>query len=344
MKKIIIAFLLISVLAGGAFAELSFSGSAYIGAQFRNPAGADEAITTHHRDYASPQFNLTATVVGGNYGGRLVTRYWGSDFIIRGIYGWVDFLDDSLRLSMGQFSDALWVIRLDSDLPELFVDLITGFRFTYHTPLPGLSVGAAFRSTGQQLEPFFEQMIFGGTYVNPLFSAVFAYDLGLNVRTVFGINFPSFGFAGIPDLSAGFKLFASNLATWDTRAPGLGGTLTMYQRLGYRISWPFSVSLIMSQGFLGHPDMNYTELMFGPGFTFRDRRAPNLSASFRAMIDSPDHFSTSNLTIRPAIEKTLTGPALFYVQYSLELPDFGSSNPMDRAIHTFGIGLEIRAF
>ena len=345
MKKIIFIFLLLCVFAAGAFAQVTFSGDAYIGIRLRNAPGSDESITTDHRDAynAPPEFNLSATVARENYGARLVTRYT-ETLEVRGIYGWVDFLDNSLRLSMGRFSDGLWVIQLDSDLPELFVDLITGFRFTYHTPLPGLSVGAAFRSTGQDTQAFVEQMILGGTFTNSIFTAVFAYDLGENVRTVFGINVPSFGFAGLHDLSAGFKLMATSLATWDTRVPGFSGELRMFQRIGYRISWPLSVNLITSQTISGNPDDNYTALMFGPGVTFRNRHVPNLTASFRAMLDSPDHFSTMNLTLRPAIEKSLAGPALFYVQYELNLPDFGSSNPMDRAINTFGFGIEIRAF
>jgi len=339
MKKIIFISLLLSVLASGTFAQITFSGDAYIGIQLREAPGADESITTDHRTYGSPEFNLSATVTRENYGVRLVTRF--SDTLtIRGIYGWVDFLDDSLRLSMGRFSDGHWVIQLDSDLPELFVDLITGFRFTYHTPLPGLSIGAAFRAGGQDMRAFAEQMIFGGTFTSSIFSSVFAYDLGQNVRTLFGINFPGFGFLGLHDLSAGFKLMATSLATWDTRVPGFSGTLNMHQRIGYRISWPLSVSLIMSQTFSGNPDDNNAGLMFGPGVTFRNRHVPTLTASFRAMIDSPDHFSTTNLTLRPAIEKSLRGPALFYVQYEARMPNMNTN----RTIHTFGFGIEIRAF
>ena len=345
MKKAIIIFLLIGTLAGSAFAELTFSGDVYIGVQLRNAPGADESITTDHRNYFAPEFNLSATVSRENYGARLVTRAEGTSFTIRGIYGWVDFFDNSLRLSMGRFSDGMWVIRLDSDLSELSMDgNITGFRFAYSTPLPGLSVGAVFRADRHNMEEFFQQMIFGATYVSPFFNAVFAYDLGQNVRTLFGINFPTFHFLGLPDLSLGFKLLANNLATWDSTPALTSGSLSMYQRIGYRISWPVSVSLIASQTISGAPEIEYTTLMFGPGITYRNRLAPSLTGSLRLLIDSPDHFATTNLTLRPAIEKSLAGPALFYVQYEWRLPDVGSSNPMDRAVHTFGFGIEIRAF
>jgi len=349
MKKAIIVSLLASVLAAGAFAQVSFSGEAYVGIRLTNPPNADESITTDHREYGAPRFDFTVTAGQENYGARLITRATPGSFIVRGIYGWVDFggftdAGDSLRLSMGQFADGVGVIQLDSDLPELFIPHTTGFRLAYGTPLPGLTVQAAFRTDGHDMQAFAEQMIIGATYVAPFFVANFYYDLAANVRTLFAINFPSI--PGVPDLSAGFKLFALNLATWDTHVPGLGGQFTAYQRIGYRISWPVSVSLIASQTVFAsnNPVSDYTELMFGPGITYRNRSLPNLTASFRAMLDSPDHFDTMNLVLRPAIEKSLRGPALFYAQYDLRLPDVGSSSPFDRAVHTIGFGLEIRAF
>ena len=353
MKKVMIGFLLASVLTGAAFAELTFSGDVFLGIQLINPPNADESIVTHHREYGAPEFNLTATVTRENYGARVVTRYR-ETLAVRGIYGWVDFPgffeDDSLRLSMGRFAEGIWVMQLDSDLPQLFLDNITGFRLIYNTPIQGLSVGAAFRAAGHDNQEFAEEMIFGGTFTTPHFTALFVYDLSQNVRTIFGINVPSFGFLGLHDLSAGFKLQATGLATWDSPGlvPGIpfshAGILRMYQRIGYRISWPLSVSLIMGQRIHGAPEIDDMRMFFGPGLTYRHRSFPNLTASLRAIIDSVDQFSTTDLLIRPAIEKSLTGPALFYVQYELRLPDVGSSNPMDRAIHVLGIGLEIRAF
>ncbi|MCL2374847.1 MAG: hypothetical protein FWC65_06360 [Treponema sp.] len=354
IRKTVSLFMLACVCAASAFAQVTFSGEANMGIQLTNPPDADETITTTHREYGSPRFDLSATVIRDNYGARLVTRFQNREGMepleVRGIYGWVDWdglagQDDSLRLSMGQFASGLWVIQLDSDIEEFDIDRITGFRLTYDTPIQGLSVGAAFRSTGQDAEAFGEQMIFGGTLITPLFSALFVYDLGWNVRTLFGINFPGFGFIGLPDLSFGFKIRADRLATWDS-STALGGQMRMYQRIGYRISWPVSVSLIAGQRIYARNNTAGDDMwmMFGPGITYRHRSLPNLTASLRAMIDSADHFSTQNLIIRPAIEKSLAGPAIFYVQYQLNLDDFGSSNPMDRATHTISFGLDIRAF
>ncbi|MCL2380758.1 MAG: hypothetical protein FWC64_04080 [Treponema sp.] len=355
MKKVIIVFVMAGVLAGSAFAQVSFSGEASMGIRLTNPPGGDESITTQHRDdiLTAPRFDLSATVTRENYGARLVTRAQGSPaqggtFGVRGIYGWVDFnglasANDSLRVAIGNFADGLWVMQLDADFSEQIIDLVQpGLHLTYATPLQGLTVGAAFRAAGQDMETLAEQMMFGGTFITPFFSTIFAYDLGNNGRTLFGVNVPTFGFAGLHDLSAGFKLFGMNFATWDSTSPGFMGILTMYQRVGYRISWPLSVSLIASQRLFGSPDVNDVELMFGPGVAYRIN--PDLTASFRAMLDSPDHFSTTNMTLRPAIELMLTGPALFYAEYEFRLPDIGSSNPGNRAVHTIGFGLEIRAF
>ncbi|MCL2381880.1 MAG: hypothetical protein FWC64_09875, partial [Treponema sp.] len=122
MKKAILLFSLLSVLAGGAFAQVSFSGSVYAGVRLHIPYDGDESITTNHRDYDDPQFNLTATVMRENYGARLVTRTrmldGEGDFAVRGAYGWVNFAgpfgDDSLRLTVGQISSPAWVTRLHS--------------------------------------------------------------------------------------------------------------------------------------------------------------------------------------------------------------------------------------
>jgi len=346
MKRLIIVLLSSSFLTGVAFAQLHFSGEVYVGIQLRSAPDTDESITTDHRDYGSPEFNVSATISRENYGARLVTEFKGADFSLTGIYGWVDFLDNSLRLSIGQFSDGHWVTQLDADLPALTLDHITGFRITYDlssiTPaLQGLNVGVAFRTTGEDLSELGRQAIFGVTYIAPIFNAIFVYDLGQNVRTLFGFNVPSFGFAGLPDLSAGFKLHATALSTWEaTRAPS--GVLTLYQRVGYRVSWPVSVSLIAHQRFFGNPNMNYVGMMFGPGVTYRHRLFPNLTGSLRMIVESPDHFSTTDMIIRPAIEKTLAGPALFYIQYEVRLPDVGASG--NRAVHAVGFGLEIRGF
>jgi hypothetical protein len=357
MKKALIVLLLAGIAAGGAFAQISFSGEAYMGIQYRNPGSAtnpNEAITTEPREPGGTRLDLTVTVGQENYGARLVTRSTPGSILVRGMYGWVDFdslasANDSLRLSMGQFADGIWIIRLDADLPELMGDTrITGFRLTYNTPIQGLSLGTAFRATGHDFQSFGEQIVLGGTFVTPHFSTVFVYDLGFNVSSLFGLNFPSFGFIGLHDLSFGFKAQALNMAHWGTRwddpstAEGWMGLLRMYQRLGYRIGRSVDVSLIASQYLSDNPDNDYIEMMFGPGLTYRF--LPNLVGSLRAMIDSPDHFSTQNLRIRPSLGHTLRGPALFYVQYELLLPDIGSSNPMNRAVHTVGFGLEIRAF
>jgi len=335
MKKAILVSLLVSVLAGSVFAQVTFSGTAYAGIQFQNPVGDGETITTTHREGYSPRFNLAAAVMRENYGARLDTTFQMTDdpeghFSLNGIYGWVDFLDNSLRLTMGQISSAAWVTRLHARLSEYYFDKIRGFRVVYDTPLQGLSVGAAFRSEGHDLQAFSEQMIFGATFIHPLFSAVFAYDLGRNVQTLFGFNF-----TGIPDLTAGLQLRATRLVSWDDPEYGFPGMLEMHQVIGYRIMRPLNVYLILSQTFHGAADSDV-----GLGFTagVEYRILPNLTGSFGVIIDSPDHFTTTNLTLNPMLEYTLRGPAVLYLEYVLRLDD------MDRATHTLGFGITIRAF
>ncbi|MCL2382282.1 MAG: hypothetical protein FWC64_11980, partial [Treponema sp.] len=222
-----------------------------------------------------------------------------------------------------------WVTRLHSSLVEQYFDNVRGFRVEYDTPVQGLSVGAAFRAEGQDAEGFGRQMIFGANFFHPMFNAVFAYDLSSDVRTLFGLNF-----TGIPDLTAGLQLLAMNLATWDE--PLNFGTLDLHQIVGYRVARPLFVYLLLGQSFDGNPDNDYVGMSFTPGVEYRVTQ--NLTASFSLTLESPDRFTTTNLTLNPLLEYTLTGPAMLYVEYELRLDN------MDRASHTFGFGVTIRAF
>ena len=327
------------IAAGSAFAQVSFSGEVHAGIELRNApppveGDRDTSITTTHREYGAPKFDFTATVMRENYGARLDTTFQSTanpqeHFTLNGIYGWVTLLDNSLRLTMGQISTPAWVTRLDGRLIEHRLDEITGFRVEYATPIQGLSVGAAFRSEGGDVQRFGEQMIFGANFLHPLFSAVFAYDLASNGQAIFGINF-----TGISDLTAGLQLRANNLASWANELLYFG-MLQMHQKVGYRITRDIFVYLITGQGIFGTPHLD-TFLEFTPGIDYRI--TPNLTGIFRMTIDSPDGFSTTNLMLRPSIEYTLRGPAILYAEYELRLDN------MDRATHTFGFGITIRAF
>ena len=345
MKTAIILSLLLSIAAGGAFAQVTFSGTVYAGIQLQHTQDADESITTTHRDGYPPRFDFTATVMRENYGARLDTRFQKTEdpdghFTLNGIYGWVDFLgNNALRLTMGRISSSAWVTRLHARLPEYYFDKITGFRVVYNTPIQGLSVGAAFRSDGHDAQSFAEQMIFGATFVHPRFSTVFAYDLGSNVRTLFGFNFTSI--PGIPDLTAGIQLRAMHLASWDDDF--FPGILDVHQVLGYRIMLgpqrPLNFYFIASQTFHGTPDSDIgLEFTAGVESRILPNALPNLSGSFGLTLESPDHFTTTNMTLNPMLEYTLQGPAIFYVEYVLRLDN------MDTATHTFGFGITIRAF
>jgi len=336
MKKAIIASLLVSALVASAFAQVTFSGSVYAGIQFQKPHDGDETITTTHREEGAPKFNFITTIMRENYGARLDITFMhtGAEdpeghFSLNGIYGWVNLFDNSLRLTMGQISSTPWVLtRFHSSHTERKLGDIRGFRVDYSTPIQGLSLGAAFRADDHNLETFGEQMILGASFIHPMFNMMFAYDLANNVHTLFGFNF-----SGIPDLTAGVQLRAIHLASWDDEFHP--GELQVRQIVGYRIMRPLNVYLILGQTFHGMPGLD-VGLEFTPGIEYRF--LPNLTGSLSMTIESPDHFTTTNLILRPSLELTLTGPAFFYLEYELFL------NDMDRASHTFGFGMTIRAF
>ena len=339
MKKAIFVFILVSALAGNAFAQLTFSGSAYAGVRFQNPVGDGETITTHHREEGVPRFNFTATAMRENYGVRLDTTFTLQDdedaenLTLNGIYGWVDFDgpfgNDPLRLTMGRMSSTPWVLpRFHHSHSVIEFGDIRGFRVEYTTPLPGLSVGFALRGEGLNLESTFERAVAGAIYIHPMFSAVFAYDWSANGQAMFGFNF-----TGIPDLTAAFQLEAGRLASWDDDL--FFGTIDMRQKLGYRVMRPLNVFLIMQQSIENNSDSD-VGLQFIPGIEYRI--LPDLTGSFKMIIESPDHFSTTNLTLETVFERTLRGPATLYVEYSVRFDD------MDIVTHTFGFGITIRAF
>ncbi|MCL2381086.1 MAG: hypothetical protein FWC64_05770 [Treponema sp.] len=340
MKKIIIAALLGGVLAGGAFAQITFSGSVYAGIQLQNGGDADEAVTATHREEGEPMFNFIGTVTRENFGARLDTTFQMADdpdrhFTLNGIYGWVDFGglwgNDSLRLVMGQISSTPWVLNTwHNSHAEVKLGEVRGFRVEYSTPVQGLSVGAAFRADGHDLRRSGERMVFGATYIHPVFSAVFSYDITANGQALFGFNF-----TGIPDVTAGFQLRAERLASWDGDSGQNHGALRLRQMLGYRVMRDLNVFLISTQDVSRAPDSD-TALEFIPGVEYRI--LPNLTASFSVILQSPDQFTTTNLTLNPLLEYTLTGPAMLYVEYELRLDN------MDRAAHTVGFGITIRAF
>ena len=335
MKKATIVLFMACVLVADAFSQVTFSGEVHAGVQLQRPYGEGASITATHREYGAPKFDFTATVMRENYGARLDTSFQmtsdpGGHFTLNGIYGWVTFLDNSLRLTLGEISTPAWVTRLDASLPEFRFDEISGFRIEYSTPIQGLSVGAAFRAYGYNLQQVVERVILGANYTHPLFTAVIAYDLGRDANALFGFNF-----TGLPDLTAGFQLQATNLAIWDDFAFGSPGMLRTYYKVGYRIMRPLNVYLIAGARFFAR-DGAGMEWMIAPGVTYRF--LPNLTGDFRISFDNYEENPNNNLTITTALEYTLRGPAIFYVEYELRLDN------MERANHTFGFGITIRAF
>ena len=340
MKKTVIFALLLYILAASAFAQLSFSGEAYAGFQVEKPFDQDNIVSALHRKEGAPKFEFVATAFRENYGIKFDTTFQTTiPFTLNGIYGWVDFLDSTIHLSMGKISDAKWVSSLDAD-HEIFFDKVTGFRVEYKTPLEGLNVGAAFRAEDINFENMAKRIILGASYVHYLLNAVVAYDMGRNANFLFGFNF-----TGIDDLtSAGVQLLASNLATWDSESPGYGGEILMNEKVGYRIMRPLTVSLLAEQKIHKNPldpsdPDSDLDLLFQ--LTGSYRILPVLTGSLSIGFGSPNKFNQTNFILKPCVEYSLKGPALFYVEYELNVNDI-SDKKQDN--HRFGFGIDVKAF
>ena len=334
MKKIVTVLILFSLFAGTAFAQLSFSGDVYSGIQYKRDFNDNDAVSAQHRKEGLPLFNLIGTVGKENYGAKLdtsfqVTNDGANSLSLHGIYGWVNFWDNQIRLTMGKISDGVWVSSLDAD-HEFVFDEITGVRVEYKTPIQGLRIGAALPTQDYDLEATAKRAIFGASYVNAMFNAVIAYDSGNNDNVLFGFNF-----TGIDNLtSAGIQVKANNLATWDNAL--VGGIVQVNEKIGYRVMKPLNVYLLAGQTIYADKDQDIA-LTIEPGASYR--LMPNLTAFLDLGISTPNYFETITYKINPSLEYTLKGPALFYVEYELELAKYKGDS-----FHTFGFGIDVKAF
>jgi len=98
---------------------------------------------------------------------------------------------------------------------------------------------------------------------------------------------------------------------------------------------PLNVYLIFGQRHFARSGVG-PEWVVTPGVSYRF--LPNLTGDFRVSLDNYDGNPNNNLTIVTALEYTLRGPAILYMEYEVNLAD------MDRATHTFGFGITIRTF
>jgi hypothetical protein len=326
MKNIGVALVLLGVLSGTTFAQVTLSGELYTGITLDIPSVGDESIGVNHRDKGNTTFELDAVVSQENFGVKLDTTFIKQPidyFRLNGIYGWTYFLDRQIRLTMGDISDAVWVTTLDN---EYHLDDISGFRIEYKTPLPGLSVGASFETGDSTMEEFSQQIIFGASYVHALFNTVAAYDIGGNANAIFGFNF-----TGIDRLTtAGVELKASNLALWDKM-----GSVFIDEEIAFQLVREFTAVLHLGQSVYGTPGSD-PSLAFRPGIRYRV--LPSLTAFLDVEINSQDMFKTKNLIAHPWIEYSLGAAGLFYLEYELTLPD------MKDPAHIIGFGLDVKAF
>ncbi|MCL2382397.1 MAG: hypothetical protein FWC64_12565, partial [Treponema sp.] len=116
---------------------------------------------------------------------------------------------------------------------------------------------------------------------------------------------------------------------------GSPGMLRTYYKVGYRITRPLTVYVIYGMRFFARAGAG-PEWVVTPGVSYNF--LPNLTGDFRVSLDNYGVSPNNNLTLVTALEYTLTGPAMLYVEYELRLDN------MDRATHTFGVGITIRTF
>jgi hypothetical protein len=335
-KKPLFLFILFVVASGGVFAQLVWNGEFYTGLEFYAPHNSNEVIRQNHTDHHKPkgftQFNLTGTYTAGGFGIKLDTLFQDVNvdpISLVGAYGWANFLDNQVRLSMGKISDGVWVTSLEN---EYVLDELRGFRIELKPRfLSGLNLGAAFHtgettSTTYDSKEFGYGMVLGGSYITPLFNAVVAYDRSGNGTVIGGFNY-----TGVYDLTdAGIEIKYGEFADWETR-----GYITIDEKIGYRVMRPLTVSMRAAQTIYGDSKKD-ASLLFNPEIAYKLNAV--LTLGLEAELQSPDYFKTANLDVIPYLDYALPGAAYLYLQYRLHLTE------MKNPDHSIGLGLTVKSF
>jgi hypothetical protein len=311
----------------------------------------NEKWSVEHRKEGAPKFDFAATAAKGNYGAKFDATFGAAaPFTLNGVYGWVSFFDGAYgdwlpndwlpdtKLAMGKLSDAAWVTgvkewSLDKDTEGFRLEFTNFDKFS--DALNGLSLGAVFDVAGgtqdaysNDTERLFKQTILGASYINPLFNALVSYDVGDNGQLLGGFNLTA-----IDQLTtAALEAKASNLHpdVWEKM-----GQLSLAEKAVYRIIQRVSASLQAEQVVSGNTDVK-AFLSFTPGVRYRVTKESTffLETTFA----SADEFAHTDFELKPYIELALAGPAVFYIEYALQLSE------MKYGSHRFGFGLEMKAF
>jgi hypothetical protein len=334
-KKAFFLFILFAAVTGGIFAQLAWNGEFYTGLEFYAPHDSDAVTgqnhTDHHKAKGITQGNLTTTYIKDSIGFKMNALFQANEDPVSlvGAYGWFNFWDNQVRLSMGKISDGVWVTSLEN---EYVLDELSGFRVELKPKLlGGLNVGAAFH-TGDPGAPaytfkeFADGMVVGGSYIHPLFNVVAAYDRSRSGKVIGGLNY-----TGIYDLTdAGIEIKYNDFYNWK-----YDGYIRIDEKIGYRVMRPLVVSLRAAQTHYGDSQKDL-QLLFNPEVTYKLNAA--LTVGLEAEVESPDLFKTVNLDVVPYLDYALPGAAYIYVQYRLSLAD------MKDADHSIGLGLTVKSF
>jgi hypothetical protein len=146
MKKALVVLLILAV-AGGLFAqELTWSGAVKTGLRFEADDGDKSGAQTKVRLYSDDadvisRFELNGAYAADNWGLKFRFRADNlTDVSVHQAYGWVTFLDDVVKLSVGKIKDGTWGTQG-----------IRGYDITGSgtrlevTPIEGLNVGLILR-------------------------------------------------------------------------------------------------------------------------------------------------------------------------------------------------------
>jgi hypothetical protein len=340
MKKLFVVFVLLAVCSAGAFAQLVLNGEFYTGLEVSVPHESDqnETVTMNHVDHheakGATQLNVTGTYTKDSFGLKLDTVFKDVDtnfYTLNGAYGWANFFENQVRVSMGKISDGVWVSKLED---EYVLDELRGFRVELKPQaIEGLNVGAAFHAgqtgdTEYDGEEFGYGMVLGGSYITPVFNAVAAYDRSGSGTVIAGLNY-----TGIYELTdAGIQIKYGEFADWETI-----GYITIGEKIGYRVMRPLTVSLYATQTLYGNSDTDPDPaLLFNPEVAYR--LTSTITAGLELTVDSLDLFTTTNLAITPYVDISLQGSAYVYFQYTASLPD------MEGPDHSLAVGLTVKSF
>jgi len=353
MKRALIVLLLLAVVAGGLFADLTWSGSAGSGLEVAILDGGDPTFHVFHHDYAPWRIQIEGKYANdaGTAGAAIGVRNVDGTISAQTGNAWVKFADKLVELRIGFGGPGGFGTPGAMDQSNGAAD-VKGLNAVFGS-FGGFSAGLGIAPA----EAKFDQTRFtlGAKYDVALIAVVanFSYDLAGNegdgkADAAAGLNFKGLGDIGLSKLAV--DLYAPNLTdlSWIGIGPSIGFTTTSNVTEAGKLSANLKSQIRLPMGD-NEADFNFSvgadaSLPVGPvtaklavGFENKAaalKKKDSGAIDYRAWDALQKDFGGADpmFTVQPAISFSLGGGSM-EAGYSLQSL-LGDSSQMQHAIYT----------